>query len=327
MRQLNEDFKTKEFKSVYLLYGEEAFLKKSYKKRFQAEIAGEGDMNYNFFEGNGIDLKEVREIAETMPFFAMRRLLVLEYTGLFKTSAEDWSAWLDTLPETVCVVFVESEVDKRTKIFKKVKDKGYCAELGRQNPEQLKKWIIGLGKQNNMIVTLQAAEALLDRCGNDMECIKNELDKVMAYSLDKKGVTPREVYEICTEATENRIFDMIELVSKGRSREALELYYDLVSLREPPLRILFLLARQFNQLMQVRELTASGMSKDNIASKMKLRTFVAGKLMNQARIFSFEQLKNWVTLCVDFEERIKTGLLADRIAVEMLLVQISRECA
>ncbi|MGN0299494.1 MAG: DNA polymerase III subunit delta [Lachnospiraceae bacterium] len=326
MKQLNEDLKTKNFKSVYLLYGEEGFLRKSYKNRFLNEIAGDDDMNCNIFEGSGIELREVREIADTMPFFAERRLVILEYTGLFQSASEEWVRWLDTVPDTTCVLFVENTVDKRTKLFKKVRDKGYCVELGRQNPDQLKRWIIGLGKQNKMVVTLQAAEALLECCGDDMECIKNELDKVMAYAMDQQGVTPKEVWEICSESTENRIFEMIDLVAKGKAQQVLELYYDLVALKEPPMRILFLLARQFNQLMQVRELTASGMGKDNIASKMKLRPFVVGKLMNQARVFSFDQLKSWVILCVDFEEQVKTGFLNDRIAVEMLLVQISKAC-
>lgn len=325
MNQLNEDLRNRNFKKIYLLYGEESFLRKSYKRRFRESLVGDNEMNYQYFEGKGVALREVRETAETMPFFAEKRLIILEDTGLFQSAAEDWAAWVSTIPSTACVIFVETAVDKRTKFFKKVKETGYCAELGHQNPEQLKRWLMGIGRQNGMTVTFQAAESMIECCGEDMETLKNELDKVMAYCVDTKAVTPKEVYEICTQETENRIFDMIEGVSQGRSREVLEMYYDLVALREPSLRILFLLARQYNQLMQVRELMASGMSKERIAAKLKLRPFVAGKLMRYAKVFSFEQLKTWVGLCVDYEERIKTGQLGEQIAVEMLLVQLSEE--
>lgn len=85
------------------------------------------------------------------------------------------------------------------------------------------------------------------------------------------------------------------------------------------MRILFLIARQFNQILQVKELMGTGMEKGAIASKLKLQPFVTGKLMLQARIFSREQILSYVKFCVDMEEHVKTGRLPDRMAVELLI--------
>ena len=55
MKSLNEDLKTGEFKQIYLLYGEEVYLKKQYKDRLSKAIVNEGDtMNYSYYEGKGI---------------------------------------------------------------------------------------------------------------------------------------------------------------------------------------------------------------------------------------------------------------------------------
>ena len=51
MKTLAQDMKTRQFKPVYLIYGEEAFLKKSYKNRMKEAIAGDDTMNYHYFEG------------------------------------------------------------------------------------------------------------------------------------------------------------------------------------------------------------------------------------------------------------------------------------
>ena len=100
-----------------------------------------------------------------------------------------------------------------------------------------------------------------------------------------------------------------------------DLYEDLLTLREPPMRILFLIARQFNQLLLVRELQASGADRGTVASKLKVPPFVAGKLSSQAAAFTKEQLISYVQTCVDAEEAVKTGRMGDRLAVELLISQ------
>ena len=84
MKSLIEDIKTGQFNNIYLLYGEEAYLKKQYKEKLRnAIIPSDDTMNYAYFEGKGTSVNEVIELAETLPFFAERRLLILENTGWF----------------------------------------------------------------------------------------------------------------------------------------------------------------------------------------------------------------------------------------------------
>ena len=105
------------------------------------------------------------------------------------------------------------------------------------------------------------------------------------------------------------------------TKKAMDLYEDLLTLKEPPMRILFLIARQFNQILQAKELMGKGMDKGGIASKLKIPPFAAGKIMPQARTFSKDQILSYVNLCVETEEAVKTGRLNDRMAVELLLTQ------
>ena len=130
MKSLNEDIKTGQFKQVYLLYGEEAYLKKQYKDRLTRAMLPEGDtMNYAYYEGKGIDGAELIDLAETMPFFAERRLIVVENSGFFKSAEPQLADYMKELPETACFLFVEQEVDKRSRMFKAVKTVGRAVEL------------------------------------------------------------------------------------------------------------------------------------------------------------------------------------------------------
>ena len=50
MQTLNQDIKNGSFRPVYLLYGDETFLVRSYKNRLKEAIAGDDTMNFNYFE-------------------------------------------------------------------------------------------------------------------------------------------------------------------------------------------------------------------------------------------------------------------------------------
>ena len=118
MKSLNEDLKTGQFKQIYLLYGEEAYLKKLYKNRFVKAMVPEGDtMNYRYFEGKNTNPKEIIDLAETLPFFAERRLIVLENTGFLKNATPELAEYLKNMPETTYMIFVESELDKSCLLY------------------------------------------------------------------------------------------------------------------------------------------------------------------------------------------------------------------
>lgn len=319
MQTLNQDIKDRNFKRVYLLYGEEAFLKKSYKNKLKEAVLGDDTMNYHYFEGKGLNLSEIMGLADTMPFFAEKRLILIEDSGLFKGSADELVEYLPNIPDTTCMLFVENQVDKRSRMYKAVKKVGYVAEMTRQDSGQLARWAAGLLAKEGKKITGSTMELFLSKTGDDMENIRSELDKLISYTLGRDVITAQDVETICTTQVTNKIFDMVTAISSRRTRQAMELYEDLLILREPPMRILFLIARQFNQLLLVKDMSEKGIAKSEMASRLKLPPFVVGKMLPQARAFTREQMLSYVRLCVDTEEAVKQGRLQDRLAVELLV--------
>ena len=89
------------------------------------------------------------------------------------------------------------------------------------------------------------------------------------------------------------------------------------------MRILFLIARQFNMLLQVKELRGKGYQNKAIGEKVGLPGFIAGKYVAQAARFQTEELRDAVEACVEAEEAIKTGRINDNMSVEMLIIKYS----
>lgn len=325
MEKLKKDISSGQFNRVYLFYGEESYLKNDYKKRIKAACIKDDDtINFNQFEGKNIDLNEIFSLADTMPFFADYRLIMLENTGLFKKSDEKLSEYFEKIPDTTILLFVEDEVDKRTKTFKAVKKFGRVVEFPRQNEKILEKWVLGKIKKENKQITKNALDLFFVKTGVDMENIASEIEKLLCYTLNKDSITVEDVEAVCTEQVNNRIFDMIRAIAEKNQKKALDLYYDLLTLKEPPLRILALLSRQFRLLYQVKELSKLRKSRDDIAKYTGLHSFIVKQYISQSEGFSTKLLKKANEDCIRTEEEIKSGRIADKLGVEILIVEYSR---
>lgn len=320
MKTIKEHIKTKEYKRIYLLYGTENYLKKLYRNKLKEAVLADADaMNLLEQSGKGTDPKEIMEFADTMPFFADYRLIILENTGWFK-NATDFVDYIPAIPDSAVIIFVEEEVDKRSRMFKAVKESGYVSEMSGMSEGELKLWIASLLKKEDRKITEATIQFLLEQVGTDMNCLQSEIEKLICYTMGRDVITTEDIRAVCTEQLTGKIFAMTEAMALGQKKKALDLYYDLISLHEKPLGILYMIQRQLNQLFLTKEMKAKGMDKNTIASTIGVPPFAAAKYMSQAERFPKAELKRMLDYSVSLEEDVKTGRMQEQIAVELLLV-------
>lgn len=323
MEQINEDIRQKKLKQIYLLHGEERYLRRQYRERLQKALCGDDDtMNTHFFEGKNIPVGEIIDLAETLPFLAERRVIFITDSGLFKSGGEKMAEYLSSLSETAHFVFTESEVDKRSKLYKTVQSKGYAAEFSTQKEATLKRWILSILTKEGKKITENTMLLLLSKTGTDMDNIQMELEKLICYCMDRDVITDADVEAVCTTRISSHIFDMIDAIALKQQKRALDLYYDLLSLKEPPMRILFLIARHCNMLLQAKEMQADGYDNKTIAANLNIQPFVVKKYLSQASRFSAATLYGAVKQCVEAEDAVKSGRLNDMMSVEILITTV-----
>lgn len=326
MKGLNNDLKNQSFSQIYLLYGSEDYLKRSYKNSLSAAICETSDtMNYSYYEGKGIAVPNVIDTAETLPFFKDRRLIVIENSGFFKNACEELADYLKEPCETTYFIFVESEVDKRSKMFKAVQKLGRCVEMVSPDEDMLLNWAVRLIDKAGKKIRRSTLLRLFNRSGTDMNTLSMEISKLIDYLGDREVIEDNDIDEICTLEIKNQIFDMVDAITDGKSKKALDMYYSLLALREPPLRILFLIARQFNILLQVKMLASKITDPKLIASQLSMAPFVVIKCLKKVRNYHTSYLKSAIEECVSLEEAVKTGQLEDKISVELLIVKYSKK--
>ena len=178
MRRLNQDLKEGSFLRAYLLYGNEEYLIRSYAERLEKAAANGDTMNVSVVSGHDLSAETLSDFTDSMPFMAEKRVLVVKDSGIFKSTPDAFVRWIEGLPATACVIFTESEADKRSRGFKAVEKIGYCCRLDHPDEETLGKWILSSLKKRGLSITKGAYQKLLLYLDGDMENAKNELEKL-----------------------------------------------------------------------------------------------------------------------------------------------------
>lgn len=321
MKRIKNDIANRTFARVYLLYGSESYLRQSYAKRLCEAIVPESDsMNRLVLDGDKIREGEIIDFAETIPFFADYRLVLIKDSQFFKGSVELLPDYMKSIPDHAVLVFSEREIDKRSRLYKAVQKAGYVSEFKELKESDLMKWGGTLLKKGGLKITGEDMRFLLSRTGTDMNHISLEIDKLIHYCHGREAVGRADIEAVTGTQIENHIFDMIEASTLGNRKKALDLYSDLLALKEPPMRILFLIGRQYNQLLMIKELQSEGNSPDLIAKKTGIHPYAAKKLSGISRKFNEEALKHAVHTCTEMEEAVKTGQIGDRLSVELILL-------
>ena len=223
MKNIALDIKNKSFKPIYLLYGDEQYLKASCLKQLKQAIVGDDAMNLSEYSDK-LDVKELVSVAGTLPFFADRRLIVLNRVSLFKSNNDELNELIENMPPYLTIIIVEDTIDKRKTLYKLICKTGYICDISRMSEADLTKWVVKKLSDKGFKVRGSTVAHLLSRTGNDMNNIENELNKIASYCNGKEEVTVEDIDDIVIFQPQERVFEMIEAICASQKEKALKLY-------------------------------------------------------------------------------------------------------
>ncbi len=317
MKQLSADLASGKIYPCYLIYGEEAFLVRQVLSLLKKGLHAEDQMNTLVIREENPNPAAAIEFADTLPLFADRKVIFFEGSGFLKKGNEALEEYLRDIPEEVCFVFSDAEVDKRKTLYKMLAQKAFLLPCDEQSPEVIRQWIASRMKKNGLRISEAALSFLMNRVGLNMSALDQEMEKLISYAEERKEIEEKDVAEICAGWLNGRIFDLMDAVADGNSRKAFALYLDLLALKEAPQKILALLIRQLQLILQAKEL--GGGSK--LASLLGIPPFAVDKYRRWGNRYSVKQLRSLLNACADDDAAVKSGRLDQTIAIEMLLLR------
>ncbi len=315
-----------ERKRVYLLYGEERYLVNQNKTNLMKFLNPEGDtMNVNKYMGTGLNIKEIIDIAETLPFFAEYRIIYIENSELFSSGGEELADYLPTAPDSTIFVFVEQSVDGRSKLTKTVNKEGVAVNYVKQTAATLETWVKGRVRQAGKNISPGVVGHFVRKTGDNMQLLEQELNKLISYAYEKPEITAQDVNEICVTTLEDRIFEMIDAVSKKDQKTTMNLYHDLLALKVSPVKILALLNGEFSKLYAMKEAFDRNLPKAEIARQLGMQEFMVTKRMLILGKYNLAQLRKCFEDGIEADQSFKEGKITDQLVTEVLLISLTQK--
>ena len=332
MRTLAEDIRQQSFRRVYLLYGSESYLRVQFRTRLRNAMADPNDtMNVTFFSGKSINEKEIIRTADTFPFFAERRVIIIKDSGFFKSAHKELTDYIARIPETTCLIFEEENVDTKNTLFKAVAEHGLAAQLNFPDDASLRQWLLGMLSSAGKKIRSSNLEYLISLVTPDMNALQTETEKLIAYTGTNTEITKADIDAICSVNIENKIFDLIRASAEKKQGQALRLYHDIVLLqnaqdksqRSSGMSILSRIMTHFDHLYEIKSLREGGLPPDIIAQRSGLQTWLVRKNLPLSEQLSFSYLRSVLSECTVMEESIKSGQISETLAAEILITRLS----
>jgi len=342
-----------------IIHGEEEFFRMEELTRLKSEHSqqGLGDLNCTTLDGRKLTMPSLREACETMPFLAERRLvLVYDFLIRFDPSSraddEDQSespttpvfgkeliAYLGDIPPFTHLAFSEEvQLNARNPVFKHAQGDttAVITNCTRLDSNSLPRWILSrieykqrafeaskpaLGKLG---IDGDAVLALINQTGNNLRQLDLELDKLAGYA-NYGQIRIEHVRKLASENLEARIFSMVDALGKRDRQLALHELEVLLATGAHPLYILTMVVRQYRLLIIASELVdEQHLDARRVSQELQIREFAADRLLQQVRLYNITELEAIYDALVLSDQLIKTGKIDGELALELLVLDITR---
>jgi DNA polymerase III subunit delta len=225
------------------------------------------------------------------------------------------------------LILLGKKLGARERLLSAVKNSGEVHTFDQPTGKALVRWLVGHAKKMDLSLPEDVAEDLANRCSGDKLRLLQETEKLALYVGDRT-TTHDDVAALCPPDVQSNIFAFVDSLAAGQRDRALALLEDLISTGEPPLRLTFMIRRQFQLVARARALIERGTPQKEIASQLKVPPFVARKLEEQGRKLDEKDLEGALARIQDLEGGLKGGsYLSDELQVEMTVLALSEDSA
>ncbi len=255
---------------VYLVYGDDGYMKRVYADRIVNAVLGDDSLrffNFHEYEEDNTPFADVFADADNLPVMSERTCLLVKDYPLSGLSAKEFEAFVQSLknvPETAVIVFAFLTVDftrnqydypKWQNVIKAFGEAGTAAELTHRTGNRLVRMLVKGAKDRGAELSAADAQYLIDVTGEDTGHLLNEIGKLCAYA-DGQAVTREMIDRVVTKTVEASVFDISDAILRGDPDEALATAFELLRRKVPIQSIIGALSSAYVNLYRL--VTAAG---------------------------------------------------------------------
>lgn len=312
---------------VYVLYGTVDYLIKKQVENILKENDIEQISISKYNLANEL-LKDIINDAESISLFTERKAILVENAYIFTGSNNKKNSEQDTIllekylennnSDTVLIFIVNNEkLDERKKITKLVKKYGTVKEFNHVDTIEIVKTLF-----DNYQIKEDIIRYLIERVGDNISILSNEIEKIKLYKNDDKIITKEDVENLTSKSPEVNNFKLIDAIISKNKALAIELYEERLKLNEEPIAIIIALANQIRIMYQVKELYLMGHTEHDIANQLNIHPYRVKLASQNARKYDSNTLLRYLEELANLDINIKTGQVDKELGLELFILGI-----
>ena len=308
----------------YLIYGVDKYLidKEIDKIIKKNKIDNNSIIRYSLNEDN---IDNILEDANTFNLFSDTKLIIVNDANIFTSSNDILTDkiinYLNNYNDKSYLVFtlLSDKIDNRKKITKVMSDKGNVIDLNKKDVDT--NYIISYLKENGYQINMSDARMILNKVGNNLFSINNELDKLMLFKLEDKVIDKNSIDLLINENIDSSLFALVDSITNKDKNKMLKLYHECL-LESDPIMIINMLANKYILLYQVKRLISDGYSDDKIAKELEVHPYPVKLARNMCYSYSVKEILDIILKLANLDKDIKLGNVNGEVGLEFLLLSI-----
>jgi len=321
-----------ELSPFYLFFGPDEFMMEMLISRIREKFIPESarDFNLEICYGGEIDASEIVNKAQTIPFIAKNRLIIVRRTEEFKADQlEKFLTYLDNPVTSTCLIFLSLKTDFKKKFYKKIRSAGLAVEFKELKNNQVAPWIKKMSRELGLNMGGQACVYLQNMVGDRLRDLYSELIKLQTR-YGKVEISDNKINELAIHGRIYNIFELMDALSikdKGKSLSVLNRFLEEEDKKSAPFQIIGMLNRQIGLLWKTKMIIENGGKSDDVVSKLGLAPFSAGNFIKQTRHWSIEELEKGISLLYRADQLLKMGSRPGPVLESLVLSLCGQDAA
>ncbi|MFZ5817375.1 MAG: DNA polymerase III subunit delta [Bacillota bacterium] len=339
-REALDEIRAGKFRPVYLVYGGEAFLKEELFHALRAALVQPetADFNYHVLDPSPDQVSQALALAQTQPFFAERRLVVVKDCPAIipsrrrteeegegdeeKPSGDDGLVqYLKSPVPSTTLLFLAEGVDSRRKVTRALVASGGAVECQPLKEDDALMWAQSRAQSKGKKLGSLAARTLLDKVGTDLRLLDSELEKLSLFVGEGREITQQDVESCVSNLAETEVFRLTEAVMLKQRTRALALLEQCLRQVDHPLQLLAALTNRFRQILLVKALVAKGVSRKDGATLARMHPFAYEKMTGHVANLQRDEVVRALQRLLEADLAMKSGF-DPKLTLETLVVEL-----
>ena len=309
-----------EVKPVYLLLGEEPFLRHRARNLIHDVIVGKHEGTASIFTSDD-PLEAVLDSLRGDSLFASRRMVEIIGADKFLREKGDAVArYLDRPSASGVLVLDAAKVDGRTKLPGAIRAAGMIVDCPLLREGDLPGWVRAEAARRAVRIAPAAVAALLEEVGNNLFALDAEIDKLSTYAGDKKEIQAQDVSRLTGSVKSWAVWALTDALGKRDAGESLRILPSLLEEDPRGVQTVGVLNWHFSRLAEGKYILDSGGTQNDLMSRLRLKPYSAQVVQEQAKLLSMDDLARLLRMLLDVDIALKSSGLDPRMLLERFLV-------